>query len=86
MNVARTFGPLLSIAHDSPPGPESDLTVAALSLPEFIARWCDTALSEKSAAQSHFIDLCDVLGQPRPAAADWVGTSYACSDSFHCKP
>ena len=49
---------------------------ASLSLPDFIARWQASTLTERSAAQSHFIDLCDVLGQPRPAAADSTGAFY----------
>jgi hypothetical protein len=47
-----------------------------LSLPEFVARWQGSTLSERSAAQSHFIDLCNVLGQPTPAAADQTGAFY----------
>src|SRR5690242_10816868 len=48
----------------------------SLTLPEFVARWQASTLSERSAAQSHFIDLCDVLGERRPAEADPAGTSY----------
>jgi hypothetical protein len=40
-----------------------------ISLPDFIARWQAATLSERSAAQSHFNDLCDLLGQPKPAEA-----------------
>ena len=47
-----------------------------LTLPEFIARWQAVTLSERSAAQQHFIDLCDVLGQPRPVAVDQEGSWY----------
>lgn len=47
-----------------------------LSLPEFVARWKASTLTERAAAQSHFIDLCEVLGQPHPAAADQTGTSF----------
>lgn len=47
-----------------------------LSLPEFVTRWKASTLSERAAAQSHFIDLCDVLGQPHPAAADQTGDSF----------
>jgi hypothetical protein len=39
---------------------------------EFIAKWQRASLSERSAYQQHFLDLCDVLGQPKPAAADPV--------------
>jgi type II restriction/modification system DNA methylase subunit YeeA len=48
-----------------------------LSLPEFVERWKASTLSERAAAQSHFIDLCEVLGQPHPAAADQTGETYA---------
>ncbi|MFH1268161.1 MAG: DNA methyltransferase, partial [Planctomycetota bacterium] len=43
---------------------------------EFIAKWQRANLSERSACQQHFLDLCDVLGQPKPAAADPEGTWY----------
>jgi hypothetical protein len=49
---------------------------ARLTLPEFIQRWESATLTERSAAQSHFIDLCDVLGQSHPAAVDQTGTFY----------
>jgi hypothetical protein len=47
-----------------------------LSLPEFVERWKACALTERAAAQSHFIDLCDVLGQLHPAAVDQTGDTY----------
>ena len=48
-----------------------------LSLPEFVARWKASTLTERGGAQSHFIDLCDVLGHPHPAAADQSGENFA---------
>jgi hypothetical protein len=33
---------------------------------EFHDKWKPSTLGERQAAQSHFIDLCDLLGQPRP--------------------
>jgi type II restriction/modification system DNA methylase subunit YeeA len=48
----------------------------ALSLPEFVERWKASTLSERAAAQSHFIDLCEVLGQPHPAAVDQSGDTF----------
>lgn len=48
----------------------------SLSLVEFVERWKASELSERQGAQSHFIDLCDVLGQPHPAAADQIGDSF----------
>ena len=43
---------------------------------EFVAKWKPANLSERSACQQHFLDLCDVLGQPKPAAADPEGAFY----------
>ena len=48
--------------------------MAALPPPEkvvtpqkFIAKWQRVQLSERSACHQHFLDLCDLLGQPKPA-------------------
>ncbi|HUG16658.1 MAG TPA: type IIL restriction-modification enzyme MmeI, partial [Thermomicrobiales bacterium] len=45
---------------------------------EFQARWRDAGvgLTERAAAQSHFGDLCRVLGQPTPTEADPTGEFY----------
>ncbi|MBN2476782.1 MAG: class I SAM-dependent DNA methyltransferase [Pirellulales bacterium] len=43
---------------------------------EFIAKWQRANLSERSACQQHFLDLCDVLDQRKPAAADPDGAWY----------
>lgn len=43
---------------------------------EFVRKWQRANLSERSAAQQHFLDLCDLLGQPKPAAADPEGAWY----------
>lgn len=43
---------------------------------EFIAKWQRANLSERSAYQQHFLDLCEVLGQPKPAEADPDGAWY----------
>ena len=48
-----------------------------LSLAEFVTRWKASTLTERAAAQSHFIDLCEVLHQPHPAAADQTGDAFA---------
>lgn len=47
-----------------------------LSLLEFVERWKASTLSERAAAHSHFIDLCEVLGHPHPAAADQTGETF----------
>jgi hypothetical protein len=41
-----------------------------MSPQQFIAKWQRANLIERSAAQQHFLDLCEVLNQPKPAAAD----------------
>jgi len=50
---------------------------------EFIAKWKRANLSERSAAQQHFLDLCDMLGQPKPAAADPEGSWYTFERGVH---
>jgi hypothetical protein len=48
----------------------------SLSLPEFVERWKASSLTERAGSHSHFIDLCEVLGQPHPAAADQTGDTF----------
>jgi hypothetical protein len=43
---------------------------------EFIAKWKPVDLSERSACHEHFLDLCDLLGQPKPVASDPDGSWY----------
>ncbi|MBI5695275.1 MAG: class I SAM-dependent DNA methyltransferase [Nitrospirae bacterium] len=43
---------------------------------EFIRKWAASTLTERAASQSHFNDLCAVLGVPSPTAADPDGTWY----------
>ena len=43
---------------------------------EFIDKWRNSALNERSASQEHFIDLCRLLGEPPPAEADPSGDTY----------
>jgi len=50
---------------------------------EFITKWKRANLSERSACQQHFLDLCDVLGQPKPAAADPDGAFYTFERGVH---
>ncbi len=44
---------------------------------EFIRKWQAVTLTERSAAQSHFIDLCRLLEVPAPTEADLHGEFYA---------
>ena len=48
-----------------------------MNLTAFVAKWSQATLTERSAAQQHFLDLCDVLGVPKPAQADPTGERYA---------
>ncbi|MDE2992096.1 MAG: class I SAM-dependent DNA methyltransferase [Chloroflexota bacterium] len=43
---------------------------------EFIAKWSASELRESQASQSHFNDLCRMLGEPTPIEADPTGESY----------
>jgi type II restriction/modification system DNA methylase subunit YeeA len=43
---------------------------------QFIAKWKPATLSERSACQQHFLDICDLLGQPKPAEVDPKGEWY----------
>jgi hypothetical protein len=40
---------------------------------DFIAKWSKIDLTERSAAQAHFLDLCELVGHPKPQAADPKG-------------
>jgi hypothetical protein len=44
---------------------------------DFIAKWRSADLTERAAAQSHFRDLCDMLGEQTPTDADPKGEWYA---------
>jgi hypothetical protein len=43
---------------------------------EFIAKWKQSALKERSAYQSHFIDLCQLINHPAPTDLDPNGTFF----------
>jgi hypothetical protein len=45
-----------------------------MNAPEFIAKWRRAQLSERSASQQHFLDLCELVGHDTPAAAAAVVT------------
>ncbi len=48
-----------------------------LALADFVHRWKAFAQTENAGSQPHFLDLCELLGQPHPAAADSAGENYA---------
>ena len=43
---------------------------------EFINKWQASTLTERSASQQHFLDLCELLGEPKPADVDPTGETY----------
>ena len=40
---------------------------------EFVAKWGQAELTERSSGQTHFNDLCRLVGHPDPIAADPQG-------------
>lgn len=42
----------------------------------FAKRWSGSELSERSSYQQHFLDLCEMLGAPKPMEEDPKGESY----------
>ncbi len=53
------------------------MTPPTLTPAEFARRWRGVTATEKAASQSHFIDLCRMLGEPTPLEADPTGEHYA---------
>ncbi len=47
-----------------------------MNVAEFIAKWKNADLKERSAAQEHFIDLCRLVGHPTPVEADPTGATF----------
>ncbi len=47
-----------------------------MNVQEFIKTWRQSTLKERSASQSHFNDLCALLGEPKPTDVDPDGTWY----------
>ena len=62
--------PILSYpkSHD-----ETTTIATRMTVADFIAKWRQHELKERSAAQEHFIDLCRVVGHPTPAQEDPEG-------------
>lgn len=47
-----------------------------MTAPDFIAKWSKVDPMERSAAQQHSPDLCELVSRPKPAAADPAGESF----------
>lgn len=48
-----------------------------MSPKDFVDKWQAVTTSERASAQSHFNDLCDLLGEPKPHDDDPTGERYA---------
>ena len=44
-----------------------------MNIPQFIGKWRKSDLNERSAAQQHFLDLCELFDHPKPADVDPKG-------------
>jgi len=44
-----------------------------MNVSDFVSRWRKVELTERSASQQHFLDLCKVFDHPTPAEADPLG-------------
>jgi len=47
-----------------------------LNVGEFVTKWRKVALTERSASQQHFLDLCAVFDHSTPAHADPTGENF----------
>ncbi len=43
---------------------------------QFVAKWSKVSLSERASYQQHYLDLCELVGHPKPAEADPSGESF----------
>jgi len=50
--------------------------MATLNPQAFAKQWGESTLSERSSYQQHFLDLCEMLGAPKPAQLDPTGEFY----------
>ncbi|MGH2615702.1 MAG: class I SAM-dependent DNA methyltransferase, partial [Thermomicrobiales bacterium] len=60
----------------SPHHPMTLSLAIGMTVPQFQHKWRGVTLTERSASQSHFIDLCHMLGVPTPTDADPTGAFY----------
>jgi MmeI, DNA-methyltransferase domain/MmeI, N-terminal domain/MmeI, helicase spacer domain/MmeI, target recognition domain len=47
-----------------------------VNVAEFVEKWRKVELTERSAAQQHFLDLCELLDHPKPAEIDPTGEFF----------
>ena len=51
-------------------------TTVTLTPQQFVHKWQQTELKERSASQEHFIDVCRLIGHPTPAESDPAGERF----------
>src|SRR5208337_4035707 len=56
--------------------PEQGRPASLMTPQEFIRKWKPVALTERSAAQQHFLDLCRLFDHPTPVEDDPVGDHF----------
>lgn len=61
------------VAGSTLPNTKQVISMASMTVREFISKWRLVSLKERSGAQEHFIDLCRLVGHPTPAEADPAG-------------
>ncbi len=47
-----------------------------MTVPEFVAKWSGSTLTERAASQSHFNDVCRLVGHATPTEADRTGEFF----------
>src|SRR5947209_20553483 len=47
-----------------------------MNAPQFVAKWGPVELTERSAYQQHFLDLCELVGHEKPAEVDPTGDFF----------
>ena len=59
--------------HRPPRPPHQDRPLTQITPQHFVAKWRHVTVTERASSQSHFNDLCDLLGLPKPLDADPTG-------------
>ena len=57
-----------------------------ISASEFVRKWSRSTLGEKQASQSHFNDVCALVGVKSPTEADPRGEWFAFEKGAHAPP
>ena len=47
-----------------------------MNISEFVSKWQKVELTERSASQQHFLDLCELFDHPKPAQDDPSGERF----------